>query len=71
MNPVMCVLGFLGSIVAYCVIALVLSAFISIIATHQSGSYDDDFWSNACFAQFAIALVVLAIYFSNMMFEVS
>ena len=70
MNPVMCVLGFLGSVVVYCVFALVLSAIIDITTSYQSVS-DGDFWSDVCFAQFAIALVVLAIYFANMMTGVS
>lgn len=65
MNPVMCVLAFSGSIVAYCVIVLVISAFMSMFVNHESLT-DDNLWFDLCIAQFAIVLIVLALYFANM-----
>ena len=65
MNPVMCVLAFLGSIVAYCVFVLVISAFMSMIVNNESLT-DDNLWFDLCIAQFAIVLIVLALYFANM-----
>lgn len=65
MNPVMCVLAFLGSIVAYCIIVLVISAFKSMIVNDESLT-DDNLWFDLCIAQFAIVLIVLGLYFANM-----
>ena len=70
MNSVMLLFAFLGCLAAYCVIVLVLSAVKSAFLTNESLN-DEDFWFDICFAQFVIAIVVLVIYFSNIMSEVS
>ena len=69
MNAVMCVLAFLGSLLTYCVIVLVLSAFISYITKTELN--DNDIFYQMSVAQFVIALIVLAIYFSEMMMGVT
>ena len=65
MNTVICVLAFLGSVAAYCILVLFLSAFMTIIVKHDSIT-DDNVLSDLCFVQFAIVVIVLALYFANM-----
>ena len=65
MNPVICVLAFLGSFAAYCVIVLVLTAVKSAFLKHESLT-DDDILYDVCIVQLAIVVIVLALYFANM-----
>ena len=63
MNLAMYILAFLGSIAAYCILVLFLSAIVSMIVKHES---DVDILTDLSFVQFVIVMIVLAIYFANM-----